>query len=252
MINESALFKEAMGEVQGTGAEQSSDIQRHIVVPALLDVLGPVKSKRILDIYCGTGYLSRRLASLGARVDGVDTSERFVELGQEINSRERVSIEYSVADPSNLSGYTDSVFDDIVCDMGLMMTRDLAGTVAEAARLVKLGGRFIFSILHPCFCMPDSCWATGEDGRTLYRIVDKYYSEGWWTSDMVSDARSGLGKVKHRTLARYINALGARGFSVRRILEPRPSSDTILFKPHMEVYNRVPVTMVVEAIFPYF
>ncbi len=252
MVNDSTLFREALSEAQGDGADQSSDIQRHIVVPSLLEVLGPVKGKHILELYCGTGYFSRRLASLGARVHGVDTSERLIELGRDVNTREHIKIEYSVADPSNLADFDDSKFDDIVCDMGLMMTKDLAGTVAEMARLVKLGGRFIFSVLHPCFCMPDACWATGEDGRTLYRIVDKYFSEGWWTSDMVSDARSGRGKVKHRTLARYVNALGARGFSVRRILEPRPNADTVMFKPYMDVYNRVPVAMVIEAIFPYF
>ncbi len=252
MVNDSTLFREAMGEVQAPGIEQSSDIQRHIVAPALLEILGPVKGKQILDLYCGTGYLSRRLASLGAQVNGVDTSERLIELGKDVNSREHVNINYSLADPSNLHEFKDSLFDDIVCDMGLMMTRDLSGTVAEMARLVKLGGRFIFSVLHPCFCMPDACWATGDDGKTLYRIVDRYFSEGWCTSDIVSDARSGRGKVKHRTLARYVNALGARGFSVRRILEPKPNADTVMFKPYMEVYNRVPVAMVIEAIFPYF
>ncbi|MDH7602521.1 MAG: hypothetical protein QHI38_10295, partial [Armatimonadota bacterium] len=136
-------------------------------------------------------------------------------------------------------------------NMGLMFTKDLPGTVAELARLVKLGGRFIFSVLHPCFCMPDACWVSGEDSRPLYRIVDNYFTEGWHVSEMPPGVRGDKVRVRHRTLATYVNALSARGFNVRRITEPKPSHEIVAIRPHLEVFTRIPPVLVIEAIFPY-
>ncbi len=188
---------------------------------------------------------------MGANVTAVDSSERLVGIAGEINKREDHGIKYVVAEPTDLSVIEDSVFDDIVCNMGLMMTRDLTGTIAELARLVKLGGRFIFSVIHPCFCMPDACWAHDEDGIAMYKTVDNYFVEGWWPSAMVETVRSSKTRVKHRTIAGYVNALSARGFNVRRIFEPRPAPGVITIKPHLEIYDRLPVAVIVEAVFPY-
>ncbi|OFX14826.1 MAG: hypothetical protein A2Z18_01940 [Armatimonadetes bacterium RBG_16_58_9] len=230
--------------------ETGGDIQRYIVAPAMLEMVGPVSGKDILDLYSGAGYLSRRLAALGGNVTAVDSSERLIGIAREINEREHEKIKYAVAEATDLSVIEDSTFDDIVCNMGLMMARDLGGTVAELARLVKLGGRFIFSVIHPCFCMPDGVWVRDDEGRFLYKTADNYFTEGWYPSELTGAARSRA-KTKHRTLARYVNALSARGFNVRRISEPRPSQDVLTLKPHLEIYNRLPVAMVVEAIFPF-
>jgi len=249
MSHEASIY-EQIAEGIATYAGESGDVQRYIVAPAILEMIGPANGKEILDLYCGAGYFSRRLASLGAKVTAVDSSERLIGIAREINDRERFRIEYAVTEPTDLSVIEDSVFDDIVCNMGMMSIRDMSGTVAELARLVKLGGRFIFSIVHPCFCMPDACWIRDPDGKLLYEAVDNYFSERWWPSELVSPIRE-RSKIKHRTLSSYVNALSARGFNVRRITEPRPSSDVLILKPQLEVFDRVPAAMVIEAIFPY-
>lgn len=250
-MNQEVTYEEVANDIASYAGELGGDVQRHIIAPAMLDVIGPAKGKQILDLFCGAGYLSRRLASLGAEVTAVDSSERLIGIAGEINDREDDGIRYAVAEPTDLSVIEDSTFDDVVCNMGLMMTHDLAGTVAELARLVKLGGRFIFSVLHPCFNMPDACWINDPDGREMYEAVDNYFTETWWPSELASSLRSGQRKVKHRTLSRYINALGARGFTVRRVIEPRPTPEITAIKPHLEIYNRVPAAIIVEAVFPY-
>lgn len=251
MAHESSTFHDFADEIAHFAAESGGDVQRFIVAPAMLEAIGSVAGKHILDLYCGAGYLSRRLAALGAKVTAVDNSDRLIGIANEITQRENDQIRYAVADPTDLSVIEDSSFDEIVCNMGLMVTRDLAGTIAELARLVKLGGRFIFSVLHPCFTMPDACWIKDVDGKDMYKAVDDYFSENWWPSDMMSSIRSGEKRIKHRTLSRYVNSLGARGFTVRRIIEPAPSPDVLVLKPHLDVYARVPVVLIVEAVFPY-
>jgi 2-polyprenyl-3-methyl-5-hydroxy-6-metoxy-1,4-benzoquinol methylase len=251
MNGEVTTYEDIADGIASYAAESGGDVQRYVVAPAMLELIGPVTGKSVLELFCGAGYLSRRLAALGAEVTAVDNSERLIGIAREINSRENDSIRYAVAEPTDLSVIEDSTFDDIICNMGLMITRDLAGTVAELARLVRLGGRFIFSVIHPCFCMPDSCWVSNEDGKVMYKTVDNYYSEGWWPAEVISAVRPGTARVKHRTLASYANALSARGFNVRRIVEPRPSPEVLALKPHLDLYDRLPVAMVVEAVFPY-
>jgi len=250
MTREASTFDDIADGIAAYAGESGGDVQRYIVAPAILDMMGPVAGKEVLDLFCGAGYFSRRLASLGAKVTAVDSSDRLIGIAHEINEREHFHIQYAVAEPTDLSVIEDSMFDDIVCNMGVMSMRDLAGTVAELARLVKLGGRFIFSVVHPCFCMPDACWIRDPDGKLLYEAVDNYFTEGWWPSELANPNRE-RGKIKHRTLSTYVNALSARGFNVRRIAEPRVPPDVLTLRPHLEVFSRLPGAMVIEAIFPY-
>ncbi|MGI6295861.1 MAG: class I SAM-dependent methyltransferase [Armatimonadota bacterium] len=250
MSHEASTYEQIADGIASYAGESGGDVQRYIVAPAMLEMIGAATGKEILDLYCGAGYFSRRLAALGANVTAVDNSDRLVGIAREINSRERCTIQYAVAEANDLSVIEDSMFDDIVCNMGLTNTRDLAGTVAALARLVKLGGRFIFSIAHPCFSMPDACWIKDPDGRMLYEAVDNYYAERWWLSDLAGPVKE-RNRVKHRTLSTYVNALSARGFNVRRISEPRPTQEVLTLKPHLAIFERVPAAMVIEAIFPY-
>jgi len=252
MSQDSITYEELAAGLAAFAAESGGDLQRHVVAPAMLDMVGPVSGKDILDLYCGAGYLSRRLATMGANVTAVDTSDRLIGIAGEVDKREEHGIRYAVAEPTDLSVIEDSVFDDIVCNMGLMITRDLSGTIAELARLVKLGGRFIFSVLHPCFCMPDACWISDEDGKLLYKTVDNYFGEAWHFSEIGPGTRSDKAKVKHRTLSTYVNALSARGFNVRRLAEPKPTPEVIAVKPQLGIFARLPAVLIVAAVFPYF
>jgi ubiquinone/menaquinone biosynthesis C-methylase UbiE len=244
-------FDEVVGDVFDHAHTQGADVQRYIVAPAMLEMIGQVNGSDVLDLYCGAGYLSRRLAALGANVTAVDSSEKFVGIAAEINKREGNGIRYAVAEPTDLSVIEDSTFDDIVCNMGLLLARDLSGTVAELARLIKLGGRVIFSHVHPCFCGPDAAWVGGAVEDHPYVTVGNYFTEGWWTPDIVAELRDTRTKVKHRTLSTLINAMSARGFNVRRMFEPRPSAEVLTLKPYLEIYDRIPFAVVVEAVFPF-
>ncbi len=248
----SSAFQELLNDFAFAYNDASGDIQKYVITPAILEVLGPIQGKEILDLVCGAGYLARRFAALGAKVTAIDNSERLIEIAGEINLRENDGIKYIVADPSDLSMIDDSSFDDMVCNMGLMSIRDLSSVVAELARSIKLGGRFIFSVLHPCFCMPDACWARDIEGNPKYRIVDNYFADGGITMDEISSYKKGRIFFKHRTLSTYINALSSRGFQIRRMVEPRPSPTAIAAKPELAIYSRIPIAVIIEAVFPYF
>lgn len=56
--------------------------------PAAFKLIGNVRNKRVLDLSCGEGYNARLLAERGARVVGVDFSEKMIELAKQTEKRE--------------------------------------------------------------------------------------------------------------------------------------------------------------------
>jgi demethylmenaquinone methyltransferase/2-methoxy-6-polyprenyl-1,4-benzoquinol methylase len=88
---------------------------------------------RVLDLACGTGDLSRLAARLGYRVIGTDLSAGMLAA----NDRSTPVVE---ADGRHLP-FADAAFDGLVCGYALRNFSDLAGTLAEAARVLRPGGR---------------------------------------------------------------------------------------------------------------
>lgn len=209
----------------------------HVVsLRALTHLLGPVGGRKVLDMACGDGSLSRRLAIHGAEVTGVDSSVEYIELAKEMESREPRGISYLACEAEDLYDIDDAFFDDVVCNLSLGRMENVGAVVAEVSRIIKLGGRFIFSVVHPCF--EQQLLETRRNGAG----ADNYFSEGM---------RDGLlGAVRHRTLSTYINAVAARGFTVRRLLEPAAAEKDIVNKPGFEDWRKLPVALVIEAVFP--
>ncbi len=103
-------------------------------IASLLD--GPCD---VLDIACGAGFLSGYLAERGHRVTGIDQSAESLAVAAERDPRST----YRVADAYALP-FADASF-DIVCAMDLLEhVDDPARVIAEAARVLRPGGRFFF------------------------------------------------------------------------------------------------------------
>jgi 2-polyprenyl-3-methyl-5-hydroxy-6-metoxy-1,4-benzoquinol methylase len=123
--------------------------------PAIERLLQPQAGERLLDIACGNGLTSRRLAQAGARVVASDFSE-----GMLAQARKRGSdgVEYRRADATNreeLLGLGEAAsFDGALCNMALMDMAEIAPLMQALAVLLKPGGRFVFTTMHPCFNNP--------------------------------------------------------------------------------------------------
>ncbi|MDH7602498.1 MAG: methyltransferase domain-containing protein, partial [Armatimonadota bacterium] len=110
MSQDATTYRDLAADAVVAAAEAGGDLQRYIVAPALLSMLGNLSGKHVLDLYCGAGYLSRRLVTLGAQVTAVDTSARLIGIASEISKRENCGINYVIAEPTDLSAIEDSVF----------------------------------------------------------------------------------------------------------------------------------------------
>ena len=109
-----------------------------------LDLLGPVRGKRLLELGCGAAHWSVGLARRGARVTGLDVSPR--RLAQARSEMARAGVEFPLVEASAESVPLPSrSFDIVFCDWGAMTFCDPYRTVPEVARLLRPGGVFAFS-----------------------------------------------------------------------------------------------------------
>ena len=126
--------------------------------------------------------------------------------------------------------------------MALMDIKDYDKTIGEIARVTKKGGRFIFSITHPCF-------EYNSIDQELER-PSKYFEE---RSEKVSWNMKRLQKSFettsfHRTLTDYSNMLYKHGFLIRRLVEPRPTENGLKKYPRLKQVLLIPHSLILETV----
>jgi 2-polyprenyl-3-methyl-5-hydroxy-6-metoxy-1,4-benzoquinol methylase len=117
------------------------------ILPGLLELLGPVDGRRVLDAGCGEGYLARALAARGAQVTGIDLSPRLIELARRKDPGG--GIRYLVADLSRPLPESAGSFDAVASYLVLNDVRDYRGFVATLATVLKPGGRLALALNNP-------------------------------------------------------------------------------------------------------
>lgn len=153
-----------------------NEFQSTLVDPSAERLLEIQPGELVLDVACGSGIMSRRLASIGARVVGIDFSETFIELAARRSGELAERIDYRVVDCTNseqLLALGEARFDAAVCNMALMDMAEIQPLLSTLPRLVKPGGRFVFTIQHPCF-NSNAVQAMAEEsepgGEVIYAI----------------------------------------------------------------------------------
>jgi SAM-dependent methyltransferase len=157
--------------------------------------------QRVLDMACGYGTGARYLAASGARVTAVDLSSKLLAHAAALAAHDAFDIRYVHGDVTTTAWWDRVPFDGVLCSMALMDIDDLNGAVDTVSTVLKPGGWFSASILHPCF--PGG---TSESGVALSSWPpDRGYSwEGRWNT--AGTGVRGHADVNHRTLATYLNA----------------------------------------------
>ncbi len=223
---------------------------RTFLDPALFAQLGEVAGLDALDLACGNGHNTRRLARMGARVTGVDYSADVIALDQAREADEPLGIMYHAADAARLDMLADASFDLVVCQMALMDIPDAAGAIGEAARVLRPGARFVALFAHPCFDPSEgSAWLWERSGPsgTIWRKVWRYHEPYVGRIYFRVSGEIVYVAQHHRPLGWYVNTLANAGLVITTLDEPTSPDEFIAGDDYGEWMTHIPLHCLIEA-----
>ncbi|MGB6299638.1 MAG: class I SAM-dependent methyltransferase [Rivularia sp. (in: cyanobacteria)] len=211
--------------------DEGNDFHRYLVRPSIEKLLELKQGQRILDIGCGNGLTTRRLASLGAKVTGIDFASKMINNARKrtnFNQKNQELIEYQVLDATDetaLLKLGENSFDAAVSAMALMDMAEIEPLFKALIKIIRPGGCFIFAVMHPCF---NSMYTTlgGElienesEFYTEYFIKVKSYLKATQTRGLALENQPQPHIYFHRPLHILLNTAFKTGFVLDGLEEP--------------------------------
>jgi SAM-dependent methyltransferase len=176
-------------------------------------LLGDVRGRRVVEIGCGSAPCSRWLRRAGADVVALDLSAGMLARAAQLNRSTGVPVPLLQADAGALPLRDGAV--DLACSAfgGLPFVADAGAVLAEVARVLRPGGRFVASVNHPMrWPMPDS-----PDPADL-RVTSSYFDR---TPYVETDGAGRIVYVEHhRTVGDWVRAVVGAGLALEDLVEP--------------------------------
>lgn len=224
------------GELEHTGWQNRADnydagfnTVSRAVFPDILTYLGTnLSGRRVLDVCCGTGELSAALAALGAKVIGIDFSEAMLSVGKS----KFPLIEFQTGNAENLRIDAGRI-DDVVCAFGLLHMSNPDAAVAEAARVLKPGGRYVYTV-----------WNGPEQGGGFLDVVVSAIAELGTLEMDLPPAPPPFRFADPDEAFRVLNAAGFQDIVVRQV-EPvwRPATGHAVLEMIYKSMVRAPMML---------
>ena len=178
---------------------------------------GLAGARRVLDVGCGEGQVARLAVAGGAEVVvGLDPT-----WNQLVVAAERAGGPRYLRGGADRLPFADASFDVVVACLVFEHIEAMDTAIAEVARVLAPGGRFLFFLNHPLLQTPGSGWI---DDHVL-DPPEQYWRIGPYLVEDVSIEQVERGvfiPFVHRPLSRYVNALLDAGLRLDRMEEPAP------------------------------
>jgi SAM-dependent methyltransferase len=205
------------------------------IVPMVTDHLNGADD--VLDLGTGEGHLAR--AAPARRVVGIDSSA-----AQIANARlQGGSPFYARADAGDLP-LRGASFDAVVACLVLEHFEAADRAIAEAARVLRAGGRFLVFLNHPLAQTPGSGWIDDTILEEQYWRVGRYLVE----ETTLEEVDKGiLIPFVHRPLSHYVNAMARSGLSIVEMQEPAPPAGFLLQAEEYLEAATIPRLMFIRA-----
>lgn len=188
---------------------------RDTLSPFVLDHTSGVAPKSILDVGCGTGVLTRRLASIADQVVGIDPSVKSIAMAQE--TEQVPQIRFVKSSVEDFARSADQKFDVVVANMVLMDVANLESALGAIAHLTRSAGAFVATFTHPWFW--PVYWGYAEEEWFDYRRETFIEAPFSISGESVREFSTHI----HRPIDRYVEGVVEAGFSPPRFTELYPS-----------------------------
>ena len=175
--------------------------------------LGPVAGARVLEVGAGAGQGARWVARHGGDVVASDVAEGMLRQARIIAERTAISVPLICADARALP-FADDSFDIVFTAFGVLPFVPDPGRVhREVARVLRAGGRWVFSTTHPMR------WVFADDPDPDHlRVVRPYFDAPPYVEHQ--DGVVSYAEFQH-TMADVVGAVIGAGFVLDDLLEPR-------------------------------
>jgi len=200
--------------------DNGNDFFNLLCWPALASLLSSGPGQHILDIACGNGLTSRRLAALGAQVTAFDFSESLIEKAKARSTNDQSLINYQLIDATNesqLLSLGEGAFDAALSNMALFDIADLEPLFRILPKLLKPGGKFVFSLTHPAFNNASTVHVVEEvddqgEIKTVYSVKNSRYITPYQAKGLALLSQPKPQMYFERPLQYYLNLGFQNGF----------------------------------------
>ena len=240
------IASEAYAEFQERGFDH---YRLHFFGPAMLDACGDVSGATVLDLGCGAGYFSRKMAKRGAcRVVGIDISRNQITHANRYEERERLGIEYVVSDAADaVEGIAEASFDLVTACVSLVDMPNPGRVIRGAYRVLRDGGRIIFTNTHPVTDTMSREWVRDSDGNKIGLKIGDYFDETPfvcnWTGDRFKYPYQTTGN--NFTLQRWMRWVINAGFTIEDFIEPYAPDEVVEHYPDLDDTRIIPTFLIV-------
>ena len=208
--------------------DEGNDFFRILQWPAIASFLDPQPADRILDVACGNGLTSRKLAEFGASVVAFDFSSELIDLAQgRPNPESRIA--YHILDATDESALLETLsphvpFESALCNMALFDMPEIEPLFRALRKLLRPGGVFVFSLMHPAFNNSASVHVVEEvdyegEIKTVYSVKVSRYMTPYHAHGLALRNQPKAQLYFERPLQDYLKAGFENGFVLDGFVE---------------------------------
>lgn len=221
-----------------------------IVRPIVFDLFKKLgKNKIVLDIGCGEGYFSRKMAPIAKKIIAFDNSKKMIDLAIEQNLIDKYNIDYKVADMMDMGFVKSSSVDVCICNLSLHYNSPdkYLDFFKNIKRILRPRGKIILSSPHPYYYFSNML-----GGVVKYNDITKFdyiKSRGKYFSGTI---RTITGEflhvgVCHATMEDYLNSIADAGLKLEKFIEPPITKGLLKEYKNIGKIDELPTYIILQA-----
>jgi len=206
-----------------------------VILPSVMRLAGEVADKRVIDLGCGEGEVTRILTGRGACCEGIDLSPTMIRAAADEARRCGLAIRYHVGDMTDASVLTPESFDLAVSVMSILDAPNGLDAFGAAARLLKPGGELVFITSHPV--LERGRWQQDEEGLKSVCLISDYRGSSF-IRERISARMDGEVYQFLFCLSEYLNAIANAGLMIVHCEEPSASPEAMERYPSLGRFRK--------------
>lgn len=206
--------------------------------PVMLELIGDVAGKNILDLGCGDARFAAELLSgerEGATYTGIEGSVNMIQAANESVKGMNARIEQAFMEDWT---YPAGTYDLVISRLAVHYIEDVESLFHKIYNTLNENGTFIFSVEHPVITSTLQPSGTRTDW-----VVDQYFVEGYREQQWLG----GSVKKMHRSIESYFMALQRAGFHVEHLRESAPQRAYFVNEETYLRRQRIPLFLFLSA-----